>query len=1278
MKKKVKSKLLFIIFLCVALLPFIKNIQAEDPNIITVGTGGTYTNLIELFKDSNVKGDVVVSLVSDVTNTITTEPLIIPDNYNSLSIYSAEGTNYSLYISHRTSDTRYQAFYANGKKLSISVPMSSASYGGAIYIFGGNFNKDIESASTITINSEIIGYVYGGGFNSNVTGDTTIIMGANSSIHSVYGGGYASNPDNFDTAVSTQAIANVNGNVHIIVDKDASVRDINGGGRALTTNLVANDNIYKATANINGNVTIEIFGKTDEVYGGGEAGHEESEPYTGYEAIADVLGDVSITYGADTAVYQASSMHVYGGGYASSSNAYNGSAQANVTGSTSISILEDALASTKQPSSRAFSRLFGGGMASGNNSVATVFKNTNIHTARPCFESAMGIVGGGWAIRGGTANVDGKASISLYAIEGQKSNYENANGVFGGGVSGGGAPIANPSTANVGSVLITVYPGVQLISGSSYNISLSGGGLAKEGTANVLNDSTIIINGSQEKPVKVQNSLYGSGYADSGATASVLGNSTININHITGSNNIWIKGSGTGSGTVTTNGTRSLLVEGAATASLLWDFSDVKLLNGSSLNLTANSNAPFYSISNVTVEENALLTLNNSGTISEDFIGGGTLAIPNSKMLVIKGVAYNTTNLTVTDPILNRVYVSALNSSSGSFTLEENDLYEMHTYNSGTEFQWYILKRVAPSITISNLKNGRVGANYSIQLTATGSNPIKWSIVGNLPDGLQLNSDTGVISGIPTTEGKYTFTIEADNKMSPKDSKEVTIIIEEEQIPPTITTETLIDGLLGKEYYSELLATGNKTITWEIVSGELPDGLTLDKDSGIISGKPTNPGSYTFTVRATNGIEPDATKQYTILIKDIVKAPTIITTNIHDGVVNKQYVGGFSVLETSSIKWEIIKGSLPTGLTLDSKTGMIQGIPTKKGSYTFTIKAINGALSNATSVVTIVIKEEIKEQAIFPTITIDNLKEGKINTLYNFKISATGNDLTWEVIKGSLPIGLTLDSKTGMIQGIPTKEGTYIFTIQVANIDGQKAIKEFSMQIESNKANQPSIVINDLDDLIVGYDIEKPLVSSENANITFEIVEGSLPKGLELNPQTGAIIGAAQEAGKFDFTIKATDNIGTSVTKKLTLNIDGIKIIKGANSEWAANKEENLEFVANGSYKKFTVVIVDDQEVAKENFTSKEGSTIITFTKEYLQSLSAGKHTLRVNYSDGNYAETNFTINSANQKNCWLWIVLIIVLIIIVILFIYKKRKDLKEQNKINQQKNSSVKRTKK
>ena len=249
--------------------------------------------------------------------------------------------------------------------------------------------------------------------------------------------------------------------------------------------------------------------------------------------------------------------------------------------------------------------------------------------------------------------------------------------------------------------------------------------------------------------------------------------------------------------------------------------------------------------------------------------------------------------------------------------------------------------QTSPTITPLTLPNGTVNVAYpTIQVEATGGiPPYTWSVSPALPNGLFLSLlGPGIISGTPLNASNgpatYTFTV-MDSTVPTGQSRTLTRSL-------TLNAAVTIDvgspsgpplpaGTVGQPYRALLSAsgaTGPGTYTWSIVGNLTPaSGLQPLSASGVLSGIPTIPGSFTRTYRVQSEDGAVVTKSLTLNINAVLSIDTDdITLPLPLGHESQPY-GPATVTAsggTPPYTWSVTP-ALPASLTLNGLTGEMTG-----------------------------------------------------------------------------------------------------------------------------------------------------------------------------------------------------------------------------------------------------------------------------------------------------------------------------------------------------------------
>ena len=191
---------------------------------------------------------------------------------------------------------------------------------------------------------------------------------------------------------------------------------------------------------------------------------------------------------------------------------------------------------------------------------------------------------------------------------------------------------------------------------------------------------------------------------------------------------------------------------------------------------------------------------------------------------------------------------------SATITPTANGVFTYALTCGGRESGFVTLTAGTPFQIVSPLSQGVVGEKYLDYPVTGGTQPYTLAVLsGNLPPGLALipaagNSQVAAIGGTPTQFGIYSFVLQgADSAAVPaKISQSVSITI----LSGLAITGMINKGTVGADFKQTLVATGGTPpYSWSITAGSLPDGLTLNSVTGLISGKPTKVGVQTVTLQ---------------------------------------------------------------------------------------------------------------------------------------------------------------------------------------------------------------------------------------------------------------------------------------------------------------------------------------------------------------------------------------------------------------------------------------------
>lgn len=488
--------------------------------------------------------------------------------------------------------------------------------------------------------------------------------------------------------------------------------------------------------------------------------------------------------------------------------------------------------------------------------------------------------------------------------------------------------------------------------------------------------------------------------------------------------------------------------------------------------------------------------------------------------------------LAITGTTANSVTISGTPTQAGSFSLNASASDSSTGNGPFAVGQSFTLTVAPPSLNLApgaGVLTAAYGTPFSQSFTASGGiGGYSYSITGTLPPGLSLAGDT--IAGTPTTPGSYNISITATDigATGPGAPFSVTQAYTIDVPSPTIVLSptALANGTAAVPYVQTITASGGVTpLTFTLGSGTLPAGISLST-GGALSGTPTEAGSFTFSVIASDANGQSGSRSFTV----VIDGPALSLAPV-SGALTLAYGGtlsqGFSASGGNGPYTYAISGALPAGVTFDPGSGLLSGSTFVVGDFAFTVTATDTGTSGASAPFTVTQGYTLRVTPPTLQITPGSLPGATVATSYTATLAASGGaaPYSFTVTGGALPTGLNL-SPAGVISGTPSAGGTFTFTVTAS--DSGPAPGPFTVSRAYTLEVAAPVVVLPSTTLPAGqrgsaYSATLNPATGGTAPYTYAVTSGALPAGLALS-SGGSLTGTPTVFGNFSFAVTATDS----------------------------------------------------------------------------------------------------------------------------------------------------------
>ena len=345
-----------------------------------------------------------------------------------------------------------------------------------------------------------------------------------------------------------------------------------------------------------------------------------------------------------------------------------------------------------------------------------------------------------------------------------------------------------------------------------------------------------------------------------------------------------------------------------------------------------------------------------------------------------------------------------------------------------------------PQVTAPIDQSSSLNRFDSVQVTATDTDndTLRYEAAG-LPAGLSIDSTTGLISGAPTELGEFNVTVTVDDGNTGEDAAAFvwTVVAGvDSNDAPGFTNPGDQLGRVADLVELPLAALDPDGDLLTYTAAGLPTGLSIDASTGVISGTLNAEGEFSVLADTSDGRGGSDSVSFSWSVLPTNNLPSVTDPGPQSGLIGDLVNLSIEASDPDGDALNYAAAGLPTGLAIDSETGVITGRLTAVADFNVTISVAdaNGGISNV--LFNWLVEEGDPSNAVPEVVDPGDQINAVADTVLLTIVATDADGDALNFTATGLPVGLTIDSTSGTITGDILVAGSFSAVVTVGDGNG--------------------------------------------------------------------------------------------------------------------------------------------------------------------------------------------------------------------------------------------------